>query len=463
MRIAGKRLLASLPPGPRTPPAIQLLQWIWRPVAFMHGCEERYGDTFTVRLAGFPPIVFFSNPDDIRAIFAGDPDILHGGEGSLAVSDIVKRSIFSLDGAAHQRRRKLVAPPFHTERVQASAAIILDATLRSIAAWPEGRPFALHPFMQSITLEVMLSLLFGSGEVAGSAPLAAALGRLIEKLRSPYVALAPAVLDPLGPRMRSWCVRRITHEFDEAVYATIAARRALAGGEAREDILSLLLGARDEDGEPMSDRDLRDELLTFIVAGHETTSTALVWTFRFVLGHSGVRMKIEAELDSAGVVPPIDASRLARLDHLDAAVSESLRHRPVAPMVIRLTKAPATIRGRVFPEGILLSPCIYLAHHRAGVYSDPEAFKPERFFGRKPDPSEWVPFGAGARRCVGASLALLEMRVVLAAVLASVSLRLAPQREPDARLRGLTLAPSTDILFVNDGPRPRTSSRVWTF
>ena len=444
----------TLPPGPRSPAAVQLSHWLRRPFAFMDACAARFGDTFTVRFAGFGTLVFFSNPEDLRAIFTGDPDLLHSGEANSALSDILGRhSVLTLDGAEHLRQRKLLLPPFQGERMQAYAAVMRDATLRAIDAWPVGEPFALHPFMQSITLEVILKAVFGVDEGAGKSRLTAALARLLATIGSPYSLLIPAVLSAFGRTARDWATRKLTRETDEALYAEIAARRAASGGPERHDILSMLLRARHEDGQPMSDHELRDELMTLLVAGHETTATALAWTFQLVLAHPEVRAKIEAELEAAGVAPPIDAARLAHLDGLDAAVKESLRLRPILPIVVRLTKGPVTINGRTFPAGVRLAPCIYLTQRRPELYPDPEVFRPERFAGKKPDPYGWIPFGGGIRRCIGISFALLEMRVVVASVLASVRLRLAPGPGPVVRRRGITLAPSTGTLVVNEGRR----------
>jgi cytochrome P450 len=247
----------------------------------------------------------------------------------------------------------------------------------------------------------------------------------------------------------------VTGETDALLMAEIAARRDAPDAAARGDILSLLLQARHEDGAPMTDAELRDELITLLVAGHETTATALAWAFQLILERDDVRARLEAELEEAAAQGGgrIDPARLAGLEYLDAVVKETLRLRPILPIVVRLAKAPVTVGGWTIPAGVRLAPCIYLAHRRPESYPEPDRFRPERFLGAKVDPYTWLPFGGGIRRCIGIHFALFEMKVVLATVFSSARLRLAPGPAPTIRRRGITLAPSNGTRVVLESRR----------
>jgi cytochrome P450 len=441
----------ALPPGPAMPAALQLLHWLVRPYPFLDACARRFGDTFTVRMAGLGTFVMVAAPEDIRAVFTAGPEVFDAGAANAVLAPVVgPESVLILDGAAHLEQRRLLLPPFQGERMHAYAGAMRDRALRALAHWPVGRAFALHPHMQAITLDVILETVFGLGEGAKKERLAAALRRLLGRVGGPLALLVPAVASLFGglePRAAA-----LRGEVDALLAEEIASRRAaLAGGAARgDDVLSLLIGARHADGAPMSDVELRDELVTLLIAGHETTATALAWAFQMILARPEVRTRIEHEIAAAtdGGVAPLDEAALARLDYLDAVIKESLRLRPIVPIVVRLARAPFAVGGGTVPPGVRVAPCVYLAQRRAASWRSPRRFLPERFLGARVDPYAWLPFGGGVRRCIGQWFALFEMKVVIATVLSGARLRLARGGEPRVRRRGITLAPAGGTRIV---------------
>ena len=423
-----------LPPGPRQPSLVQLVHFTRRPAEWLEECGRRYGDPFTARLPGYAPFVFVAAPALIKEIFTGDDEVLQAGKANQVLAPLVGRhSVLLLDGAPHLRQRRLLSPPLRGERMHAYARLIAEITAAEVARMPRGRAFGLHEHMQAITLEVILRAVFGFDDGARMG----ALRRLIARVLEPppaLLALLPAkYLDfPLSP-FRRFLRRRA--ELARALGEVIAARRA-APDPGRADILSLLLGVRDDDGRPMSDDELCDELITMLVAGHDTTATALSWAFACVLE----RPEVEARLrDEVGSAP--DPAALAGLDYLDAVIKETLRLRPIVPDVVRQLQRPMRFAGYDLPAGVYLAPCIQLAHRRAEVYPEPARFRPERFLGVKPDPYTWLPFGGGIRRCLGMAFALYEMKLVLGGVLAGCRLELATPGTVRVVRRTVTLAP----------------------
>jgi cytochrome P450 len=401
----------SLPPGPRLPVALQTARWIRRPTHFMERCRRTYGDTFSVRIAREGTWVFLCHPDDIKRVFTGPPEVLRAGEANAVLGPVVgSNSLLLLDAPRHMTERKLMLPPFHGERMQRYADVMAEVARAEVERWPVGREFPVRPAMQAITLEVIMRAVFGVDEAARLERLRAAVADLLDWAtdRNRLLLLAAIGVDRVG-RLRSF--RRARAALDALIYDEIARRRRAEDLAEREDILSLLLQARYEDGRGMTDRELRDELVTLLVAGHETTATALAWTFERLVHHPDVLARVRDEL-AAG-----------EHAYLDAVVHETLRLRPILPIVVRKLAAPFEIRDHVLPAGVTAVPCIYLVHRRADVYPDPYAFRPERFLDRKPGTYTWIPFGGGVRRCLGASFALFEMRQVLATVLPHIELR----------------------------------------
>jgi cytochrome P450 len=440
----------TLPPGPSAPTFVQfLLDGFW-PTRFMEGCARRYGDPFTIRFPWTPHLVFFSHPDAIRDIFTADPDTLRAGEANVDLAPILgQHSLLLLDGARHLRERRLMLPPFHGERMQAYGRIIREITDRSIDGWPVGRAFPIHARMQSITLDVILRAVFGVEDGARQTRLRDALTRLIAFVTGPAGVLlfVPALQANLGPLSPGGRFARLARDVDEVIYGEITRRRA-DGTSGREDILSMLIEARYEDGRPMSDEELRDEMITLLLAGHETTATSLAWAFHRVLARPDVLGKLRAELAQTVGTGPVEPQHVNALEYVDAVVKETARLNPVVPNVGRRLQTPTSIGGHLLPAGVVAAPCMYLTHRRPDVWPEPERFDPERFVGTRPSPYAFFPFGGGVRRCIGAAFATYEMKVVLAEVLSRVELRAAPGYRVRLVRRTVTFAPSGGVPVV---------------
>jgi cytochrome P450 len=409
-----------------------MVPFLFRPGKFLENVHRRYGDPFTFRMVSNRTVVFTTDPEEIKRIFTGDPNLLHAGEGNSILTPLLgSYSVLVLDGPEHMRQRKLLLPPFHGERMAAYAAVMREAAEREVARWPVGEPFAVLPHTQAVTLEVIMRAVFGMRESPRMDALRTALRRILDvgTRRRQLIALA---MSSRGSGERgAWArFQAASRHADSLLVEEIGERRA-EGTEGRDDVLSLLLEARHEDGSPMSDQELRDELMTLLVAGHETTATALAWALERLVRHPAVLDRVTREVRDQG----------SDGEYLDAVVKETLRLRPVVPAVIRRLKAPMEIGGYELPAGIFVSPSIYLTHRRPDIYPDPEAFRPERFLERPAGTYTWIPFGGGVRRCLGASFALFEMKVVLATVLERVRLETQTGDDEPVTRRAITFAP----------------------
>jgi cytochrome P450 len=419
-----------LPPGPRLPAAFQTLRWGVRPMRFMETCRRRYGDVFTIRILPGGTWVFLSHPDHVKQVFTGDPKVFHAGEGNEILLPLVgDHSLLLLDEEPHMRHRKLLLPPFHGKRMERYGELMREVAAREVASWPRGEPLELQPRMQAVTLEVILRAVFGFEEGARLDELRASIKALIGDVMDPAAAVLIALLGPRRFR-RVPKVRSILAPSNELIYAEIARRREAADLEEREDILSLMLQARYEDGQAMTDAELRDELITLLIAGHETTATALSWALERLVRHPD---KLERLRDEA---------RAGETAYLDAVTKETLRLRPVLPAVARQLTEPVEIGGYRLPTGVRVAPCIYLVHRRDDVYPRPYEFRPERFLEQPAGTYTWIPFGGGVRRCLGASFALFEMQQVLAAIVSRFDLAAAAPESERVRRRQIVLAPS---------------------
>ncbi len=445
-----------LPPGPSLPTALQTLLWIRRPIEVMRWCRARYGNPFALRLLGIGNVVLVSDPESIKQIFTGDPETHRAGEVNAVLGPIVgDNSVLLLDGARHLRHRRMLLPPFHGERMKLYGAQMQEITERNIDGWPKGEPFALRSHTQDITLEVILRTVFGVDQQEELRELRQRLERLLTIADSPLaiVGLIPGLRRdlPFSPWAR---FLRDRASADEEIYAVIARRRR-AGTEGRSDVLSLLLDAVDVDDQHLEDVELRDELMTLLVAGHETTATALCWAFERILATPRVLDRLERELTqvTAGVFEP---EHLAQLPYLNATVHEVLRLRPVIPLVGRRLHAPITLGRFEIPKGWSVSPSIYLTHMNPALYDEPDEFRPERFLDQRPDPYAWFPFGGGLRRCLGMAFALQEMKIVMATILSRVHLELAESAPIPTVRRAVTFAPKGGTL-VRSRPREAQS------
>jgi cytochrome P450 len=419
--------VSALPPGPSEPPILQTLRWMLRPISFLESCRRRHGDMFSVRFLGFEtPLVMLSDPDAIRALY-GEPE--HGlpPGRTLALRPIMgPRSVLLLEGREHLARRRLMLPPFHGARMRAYESTVREVVARDVETWPEGEEFPLHPRMQRVTLEVILRAVFGVTDPEHRTRLAERLGRLLADTSSARVQFGVLLARRLGgpdPLARLDALRA---EIDAMLAAEIAERRA----DPREDILSMLVAARFEDGEPMDDAEIRDQLMSLLLAGHETTATGLAWTFDLLLRHPAALERLTAEVDAGE-----DA-------YLRAVVSESLRLRPVVPLAGRRLRSELRVDGYVLPPGTDVTPAIWLTHTRADRYPEPFAFRPERFLEGAPSTYAWIPFGGGVRRCLGAAFAEMEMRVALAEILRRRTLRPASAAAERVARRNVTFSPA---------------------
>jgi cytochrome P450 len=408
------------------PPVVQVARWIARPTQFMERARRDYGDVFTVRLAGVGRYVFVSDPTLIKQIFTAPVDQLHAGEANWPLMPVLgDRSVLLLDGREHLERRRLLLPPFHGERLERYREMFADVTREQIAGWPRAEPFALLPRMQAITLELIMRVVFGDDENR----------QRLERLATAMTDLALAGQNRLGmiPWLRYDLGRyspmgmflAVRERVDRVLYDEIRRRRELGGLDERSDILSMLLQT------DMTDRELRDELMTVLAAGHETTTTALAWAFERLLRHPGMYERLRSD------------DRWA-----DAVVGETLRLRPPLPIVARAVKDDFPLDGYTIAAGECLAPCIWLTHRRADLYPDPYAFRPERFLDKGPETYTWLPFGGGTRRCIGAAFAQLEMTVVMKTIASLVDLEPAEPAAERIGRRAIVLAPKRGSMVI---------------
>jgi cytochrome P450 len=396
----------------------------------MERCRARYGPRFTIRLLGLPPFVMLTDPGEIKEVFTAPPEVLHPGQGAGLLRPIVgSNSLILLDEGAHLSQRRLMLPAFHGERIARLTDVMAEVAGAEIDGWPRHERTALHPCLQALTLEIILRTVFGLEEGARLERLRRSLTDVLATATSPTSTLPPLQHD-LGPRTPWGRFVRLRDKVDAELFALIDERRAEAG--ERDDVLALLLAARHEDGSPMSDQELRDELMTLLVAGHETTASQLAFAFERLVRTPAVLARLTAELADGGG----DA-------YLTATVQETLRRRPVLPNAApRAVMQEIEVGGQRYPPGVCLVPNAYLIHHDPTIYPEPYAFRPERFLDESPGTYTWIPFGGGRRRCLGAAFATVEMQVVLRAVLGRTSPRAAGDgRLEVSRRRSITLSP----------------------
>ena len=439
----------TLPPGPSTPTAVQTLQWVYRPAEFMERCERRHGDPFTARLTNFggpdepPEVVFVSDPAAMKAIFTGGADFARVRDARIGMSPVFgERSILLIDGAEHMRQRKLMLPAFHGERMQRYGELMDEIADAEIDSWALGESFALQPRMQRITLEVILRAVFGLEEGSARDEVRTRIEKLLAEVANPFGELAMAlpkrVMDTVMIRFRG-----TLKAADEVLYREIARRRSDPRLEERDDVLSMLLLASYEDGRAMTDEELRDQLVALLLAGHETTATAMSWAMELLFRNPAAQRRLEEE---CAADDGDDA-------YLDAVIQETMRLYPPVPVIDRTLAVPFEVAGYELPAGTTIAPCIYLAHRRPDVYPEPTAFRPERFLEQAPETYSWIPFGGGIRRCLGASFATFEMRVVLRTLLRRATLRPASSRPERIHRRAIVIAPRHGTRAVLYGRR----------
>jgi cytochrome P450 len=399
--------------------------WWNRPLAFHEEARRRYGNRYTVRLVGSPPFVMHSDPAHIREIFTAPPEVLHPGDGARILEPVVGTySVILLDEKQHLSQRRLMLPAFHGEKMQQLTDLVTEVTEREVASWPTGSEVSLHPRLQGLTLEVILRAVFGMAPGRRLDAVREALTRILDYATQP-MTLVPFLQKELGGHSRWGKFLALREETDAKVYELIEERRA-AGDEGGDDVLAMLLAARHEDGSPMSAKELRDELMTLLVAGHETTASSLAFGMSMLARHPRVVEELRGEDDA----------------YMTATMQEILRARPVLPNAApRLVKRPVEIGGWEYERGVCLLANTYLVHHDPEIYPDPYSFRPERFLEEQPGTYTWIPFGGGRRRCLGASFALLEMKTVLREVLRRYDLQPGVDGAEISRRRSITISP----------------------
>ncbi|MEZ4294433.1 MAG: cytochrome P450 [Polyangiaceae bacterium] len=434
----------SLPPGPSLPPLLTTAAFVAMPAETISRLYGRYGGIFTIRTVAFGTEIVISSPDSIRQVLTGDSDIYGAAEANEALGFLLgDRSLLLLDGPPHTRLRKLMLPPFHGERLQPLTSTMRDATVAGFSHLRPGDEVSLQPLFQRVTLDIILRAVLGlSGEEERTAALREALTAMVNYAQSP---IGLFLMNPKMTRFEHlpfptpWSrLRALMNRADALLFEHADARRAQE--DRPGDLLDMLLDARDEDGKPMSNKELRDQLVTLLLAGHETTATSLCWAMEEILHHPGEVDRLRAEVEEVTSGAPLTTEHVSRLTRLDSVVRETLRLYPVTTGVGRTLKRPVTIEGYDLPAGVMAAPYFALLHRRPEIYPDPHSFVPDRFVGKKIDPYEWMPFGAGAHRCLGMHFALLEMKVVLATLFANHRLS-SVKKKGTTGLRAFVLSP----------------------
>ena len=433
--------VGAVPPGPRAPGWLLGLVLLWRPEQVLGWCARRYGPTFTIRLGRkLGTIVYLTDPADIRELFRGDNDTFRAGQanGTILAPLLGNSSVLVTDGEVHKRQRKLMNPAFHGKSVDRLAPMMADIAAAQIESWPVGVKVATRPLFQRITLEVILRAVIGAHDETSLAELREALPPLVDLNLLAMMQFAFPRLAGLWPWSR---FKPVAARADAALYAEIRRCRTDPTLTRRSDVLATLICATGGDGDHLSEAELRDQLVTLLLAGHETTATGLAWALERLVRHPGILAKATA------------AAREGDDAYLDAVVAETLRVRPVVPDISRMVTRPALVGRWRLRAGVVANPAIVVVHKGAGNYEEPGRFDPERFVGKPPDPAIWLPFGGGSRRCLGAAFAATEMRVVLRELLRRVSLETTSEPDERVKLRHVTLVP-------RDGARVRIAGRV---
>ncbi len=430
-----------LPRGPRAPALVQTLAWALAPTWLMDRCARTLGEWFTLTFfpSGFQ-LVLVSDPEAIKTVFTASPEVAPSGAAGSPLAPVMgPHSVIVLTGPQHMRQRKLLLPPFHGERMREYEQVIVDATRRDMAAWPVGSPMRLHERTRAITLEVILRAVFGV-EAERMDRVRAAVGALLVPA-NPLLIMRMALRRPSLERPGG-AFGQALDRLDAVIYEELGRRRSREDLAERTDILSLLMQARDEDGQPMTDAELRDELVTLLLAGHETTATSVAWAIERLVRHPDKLERLVAEIDHP------DGGE----EYMMAVINETLRVRPVVPIVVRTLQDELQVGPYALPAGTRVTPSIYLTGRNQRVYSDPEAFRPERFLGSAPETFSWIPFGGGIRRCIGAAFAQLEMKLILRTVLSELEPTLPQGRRWRAgewnRRRAITLVPAAGARVV---------------
>jgi cytochrome P450 len=440
----------TLPPGPKAPAAWQLVHYSLYPLSFLEACGRKYGDAFTIRLSGYGTLVMLTSAAAIRDVFRGDPHVLHSGEGNEFLSiSVGSTSVLVLDEEPHARQRRVLLPPLKGPRMRSYFDAIQEATQEDVLSWPRDQPVRMVEPMRRITLRVIAQAVLG----LPPGPLLDDFQRRVEAMMATTHGRFGLILMKLFPmrlisKIPGMPYFRQMRQMDRALFALIDERRNMKPCDRGDNVLADLLAATHEHGEPLTNQEIRDAVVTLLLAGHETTALALAWTLERIASHSAAMERVFEELNAVtgGALPSVE--HLPNLEYLDAAIREGLRTRTIVPFVVRKTKEPFVAGGREYPAGVLLSPCNHLVHHNSDLYPEPEKFRPERFLERSYAAHEWFPFGGGNRVCLGMAFALCEMKVVLSTLFSLVRLERPAGARSDPVRQGITLAPSDGAKMV---------------
>jgi cytochrome P450 family 135 len=429
--------MTPLPPGPKSPGPVQAVSWVWRPGPWLERCRAKYGDCFTLRLpgfgdSGFKSVVVLSDPRLVKEVFGGGARFARVNASRRALAPMFgEESVIVIDGDQHLRRRRMILPPFHGERLAGYQELIEKITEREIAMWPRHKRFSLQARLQAITLEVILRVVFGIEDEERYRNAHRAITQLLEVVANPFAELAIGLPERIGPINVRAALHRAKEPVDRLLFDEIARRRQASDLHARKDILSLLLQARDDRDHGLSDTEIHDDLISLLLAGHETTATALAWAFLYLFQRPDALATLTDECHAG-----------RSTDYLQAVIKEVLRLRPPLPVTDRVLTESWHVDGHNLPAGTVIAPCIYLIHHRADLYPEPASFRPERFLNGEAETYSWIPFGGGMRRCLGASFATFEAQVILTAILTRVGVGAAQPKLERIRRRSIVLAPN---------------------
>ena len=409
---------------------------------FIAACRQRYGTAFTLRVASMGTVVYLTDPADIKTVFSGDPRVYHAGEANSMLRGLLgDTSVLVVDGDVHRDRRRLMLAPFARDAVAAQVDLIAQIAADNIAGWPRDRSFAAAPKMSEITLEVILRTVIGTTDPARLAALRVVLPRVLRI--GPWQSLA--VMKPELLQRWPWRrLRRAIADADRLLYAEIADHRADPRLAERTDALSMLVRASDEDGREMTDRELRDQLITLLLAGHDTTATGLAWALERLSRHPAVLQRA------------VRAAEDGDDDYLDAVAKETLRNRPVVFDVGRILTEPVELAGHRLPAGVMVVPGLVAVHADPQLYPNPERFDPDRMLDATLSPSSYFPFGGGNRRCLGATFAMVEFRVVLREILRRVDLHTTTELGEKPRLKHVIFVPRRGAR-IRATPKPQAS------
>jgi cytochrome P450 len=431
----------------------QLVRFAGDPLRLLDQCHRRYGDAFTLGVAGNGRFIMLSDPEVVREVFRADPDVLHSGEANaLFVATVGRHSVLVLDEAPHARQRRVLVPPLKGERMRAFFQAMRLETLEAVRSWPCDAPSPALPTMRRITLRVILRTALGLAPGPEMDRFEHKIETFLSHGRQRYALVLMTVVPIHRLSGSRWVpLFRQLSDLDDDLFALIAARRRGERPPSGENVLDDLLAAKHEDGSPLDDQEVRDALITILIAGHDTTALALAWALVDIVPCPEVVDRLADELRQVTNGEPPDAEHLPALEYLDATIRESLRRSPVAPFVVRKTVQPFAAGGREYPAGVVLCPCSYLVHRRADLYPEPERFRPERFLERKFGPHEWFPFGGGNRVCLGMPFALYEMKVLLATFFSQVRLARPAGARSRARRYGIVLGPDDGARVIVRG------------